>query len=380
VGYVPQALCWNLRDHPLSLPGEINLKFEKGISIGGTVQDDSDKPVSGATVEIYAPALVDGTEGVSTVEKPRTDREGKWRCDVVPKNITRCSIVVQHPDYLNAQSVVTEDMKQFKHVLRLGRGGNVTGQVLDQKDKPVEGARISYPLYAGDMLEPKAKTDAEGRFELKKCRLGPTSIFVSAKGFAPQYQAIDIGKETKPLEFRLEPGNTIRGRVVDLHGNPIAKTKVYAESWHKFRVFDSVVADQDGRFVWNSAPSDEVVLDFNPPGNWTRINQPLTASEQEQTITLYPELDIRGTVTDEASGKPIDQFQIIVSIDWERDGGMIKDKRIPGQKGLYEYKSKFSYPATYIGIEAEGYKPALSRKFLPIEGKQQYDFKLKKIK
>ena len=40
-------------------------------------------------------------------------------------------------------------------------------------------------------------------------------------------------------------------------------------------------------------------------------NVPLTASEREQTVILYPKLVITGRVTDAETGRPVPKFRVV---------------------------------------------------------------------
>ncbi len=384
-GYAPRRLVWQPHEYPQSFPERLTLQFERGISIGGNLQDELGRPVVDATVEIEAhdanSHFSHGTVPV-LIEKVVSDQYGKWRCNIMPERMAGGAISVRHPDFISTGADTLEEMKQFQHVLTLKRGGLVDGQVVDKNGSPIEGVKVSYSAVDdGAITDVKAKTDAQGRFQLKQCHLGNRRIVVWAKGYAPQSREINIALENKPILFTLEPGATIRGRIVDQQGVPVHPAKVFIESWHNIRWFslDGVTVGKDGRFVWDSAPHDEVLLGFVARG-WMRKKQTLATSEEEQNVILQPELAIRGTVADAQTGKPIDRFSFSLDADWERGASVIHNNLIEGCHGVYEIRMDEPCPAYYVRVQAQGYESAVSRRLTATDGQQTYNFRLKRNK
>ncbi len=89
------------------------------------------------------------------------------------------------------------------------------------------------------------------------------------------------------MTFDLKPGHPLRGRVVDDAGNGVAQAWFVAATWRGLNTIHTEVrADADGRFVWDSAPEDEVICDVERPGYMTRSNIRVTAKEDEQTFVI----------------------------------------------------------------------------------------------
>jgi hypothetical protein len=120
-----------------------------------------------------------------------------------------------------------------------------------------------------------------------------------------------VGPEAKPLEFRLQPATTLRLRAVDPSGKPLVGVSFLAYEWpaggspsfHAIRFHAST--DAEGRVAWSSAPSDPVIFHVRKTGYRTNFRQIVTASPQEQVVTLYPEPVIQGAVTDAETGTPV---------------------------------------------------------------------------
>ena len=386
-GYVPQFYDWTdwtSETEMASIPGELTMRFQKGITIGGQIQDPSGKPIAGAKVEIMMPATSSHSGGVAFyLGTLKSDKQGRWRCALAPEDISSVSLTAEHPDFTPGRAASTPAMKEQKHVLRLERGVLVRGQVLDTKGKPVKGVSVSLGWTWAQSSDPQAKTDVQGQFVLKNCPLGSSTVTVQGGGFAPECRKITVEKENAALAFRLEPGVALRGRVVDHQGKPLQGVSVASDTWREARTLTfRTETDAEGRFAWNNAPRDAVLFALSAKGFRSNRTTSLTASNDEHTITLNPELVIRGTVVDVQTGKPIDRFQFCSGFRRDTENQTFFSNRFTaGTNGRFEYHmAEEIMPNNYVKVVADGYLPAVSRAFKPTEGEQPFAFKLKKGK
>jgi hypothetical protein len=324
-GRVPVHYRWDHDPPSVKVPERLTFHFRPGTVIGGRVVDESGRPVADAKVEVLIPATQSKVPAhyffhAATVA---TDTVGRWRCDTVPADLAGLWICFGHADFLPGQasldslvepakSVLEKGLLAEAHVVRLEQGVTLTGRVLGPDGKPVTGARAAFgrgPMECSH--EPETKTDPRGRFELQNCRKGPSAVTVQADGFAPQMIKLAVGPEAKPLEFRLQPATTLRLRAVDPSGKPLVGVSFLAYEWpaggspsfHAIRFHAST--DAEGRVAWSSAPSDPVIFHVRKTGYRTNFRQIVTASPQEQVVTLYPEPVIQGAVTDAETGTPV---------------------------------------------------------------------------
>src|SRR5262249_30188101 len=155
---------------------------------------------------------------------------------------------------------------------------------------------------------------------------------VQAEGFAPSLQDVRVEPRARAaaLNIKLEPPATVRLRVVDATGKPLAGAHVAADTWRGHRsIMYRKDVDADGRFTWASAPPDAVLFDVLKTGYMARRRVPVTASEREQEVVLDPRLVISGRVDDARSGQPLPQFRVIHGqryewsdrISWETSAG-----------------------------------------------------------
>lgn len=116
---------------------------------------------------------------------------------------------------------------------------SVTGRVTDG-EKPVAGVAVT--LLAADpstrfRAVTRAKTDAEGRYRLSNVQPGRYQIMpfapvyvVQGMGEWPPGKPLNLaaGEEVADIDFRIERGGVITGRVTDADGNPVIGEAVSA--------------------------------------------------------------------------------------------------------------------------------------------------------
>jgi len=213
-------------------------------------------------------------------------------------------------------------------------------------------------------------------------------LTIKADGFAPALKEIIVHKETPPVEFRLELGCTICGRIVDSEDKPVENALVTANKWRGHRSIDwQSKTDSDGYFEWNNAPLDEVLFNVNKKGYMSICDLPMSC-EGEYVIEIYQPLRMSGKVVCAESGEPIDNFKLIYMVDWGdtppvcplcgSPGCLERVPFYPFTSGRYELS--FDHPADEyrFQIEADGYIPAISPTFAGDEGDVVFDFELKK--
>lgn len=167
--------------------------------------------------------------------------------------------------------------------------------------------------------------------------------------------------------------------------------RIGAQSEVPWRSTANAQTDAEGRFTWTSAPSDAFLVHVFKDEYLRRDPVSLTASDQEQVVTLDPALVISGSVTDAVTGKPVPRFRVVEGVDQleERQGiaslflgkkHIIRWRRMGAVEyngGRYSRKFDMPEKETYVRVEAAGYEPAESRAFRPKEGAVVQDFRLK---
>lgn len=394
-GYVKKTVEWRSEGVGDTIPETYTLSLEAGVPIGGIIQDEQGQPIDGATVHLMLPNQGDQPgkapsprEFVSMDEaKNKSGPDGKWGCDTVPENFKEMYVRLEHPQYVGDEYYgsrplpAPEELKAMTAVMVMKKGLELKGIVTDKDGKGIKGASVLIGADRFGSDKGSMKTDGEGKFFIGNAKPGPLVLTVKAKGFSPDLRQVEARKDMPLVEFKLEPGRTVRGRLVDVEGNPVRGAFVAADTWRGNRSLEyRVDSDANGRFVWKEAPADEVLFDFGKQGFQSLRRFAMKPQDDEYVIKLLPPLRVSGAVTDADTGKPIDSFQIIPGIIWA-DQQQVNLERYgikPGADGKYTMEFSEPYPSHVIRIEAEGYLPMVSRGFKDTEGSVSLDFKLKK--
>jgi peroxiredoxin len=403
-GFVPVSLSWRNFGGNDPIPDTFKLQLERGSAIGGIVNDEAGKPIPNAAVQLSIPYRA-GEESsrvqLDLYNYPiKTDAQGRWRCDVVPKTMLQAFIRLSHADFLSDETFgetpvpPLPKLRDMTGIMVMKKGLPVAGKVLDDQGMPIGGAKV---YQGGDRFGtnyPQTKTDANGNFHFAHCRPGAELVLtVTAKGHAPDQKTLALDKELGDIEFRLEPGHTIKGRIVDPDGKPIPKVLIATDTWRGHRALNERFdTDADGRFVWNDAPADEILTDFLKQGYMDNRRVTIKASDQDIVVTLRKPVRVTGTVVDAETGKSVENFKVKQGIAWENQPATLTadqrlawavtwqsgDPEIHPQNGKFEFELTAPYPGYAVRIETTDYLPEESRVFKDNEGDISLEFKLKK--
>jgi beta-lactamase regulating signal transducer with metallopeptidase domain len=390
-GFVSQHHYWK-KDRRLNieLPTQLQLKFDAGHTIGGIVQDEQGRPIEGAQVDphmhwpwrqsyVFRTNLMLDAEGRSRSDIV-TDAEGRWQWDGAPEDLSQAQIDITCPGYLDWM----RGCRSLGAVCILKRGGTVSGRVVNTEGQPIKGADVRIGEENRSWhSESETKTDAAGRFVFENCPREFSVITVQAGGHSPQLRKVVVGEEQDVGDIQLGPAHTVRIRVVDRDGKPIQGAKCYPEQWREHRGLKADLAtDAEGRVQWQSAPEDAVLWSIHKEGYMSVRSSSLEPSGNEHTITMAPQLVLRGAVTDAVTGEPLPAFQIIegrLSSPGE-DPWWSSDAPTDYQSGSYEFRFKYPIEGQYLlRVSAPGYEPAESRPIAMDEGAVTLDFALKPV-
>lgn len=380
-----------------TLPPELVIQLDPGVVIGGVVRDDQGKPVAGAQVRINGVARDAAGQVIEEeIETVETDAQGRWACRSVPSQPQGLSFKVTHPEFLPAEydqadeagqgyDVSTKSLLARAAVMTLEPGIAVTGSVLDAEGKTLAGAEVV--LASGDELANRgqARTDDNGHFRVVALETGAAALLVQAPGRAPQQRKFQLESGLAPFEFKLAPGRTHAGRVLDEAGKPVAGAVVAVERWQDLDLLKwRAETDVDGRFIWDSAPLDAITLSVSKPG-FNRTTLPVGEMvAPELTLRLARTFLFTGRVLDAETGQPITAFRLVRGRVW---GGFEEDQtswQAERDRPLSNAEGTFSLGLDYQSggrvrfmAVAEGYLPEASPAF-DETGWHEHEFKLKK--
>ena len=364
---------------------------------GGVVKDLNGKPIEGVLLKL----MFDTKNGMMDTRRARSDGQGKWRT-LLPANLTRLTLRAQHLDFVPTigdpgfQNPPLARMQDLTSEFVMRRGTEIQGAVRNQMGEPVGDVLILggnlYSRTAGGWERTAnapmedlttVRSDKEGRFRLGNLMANKARLQFLSYDYAPQVKKLIPEEFDGPLEIVLHEGGTIRGRFIDVAGDPIPGTYIYGNEWvmdEQLRLNVRAFADDNGVFELKHIPIEGTKsFSFGARDSKYRRNRKylgmsansLTPREEPYEITMFEPITFTGRVVDTDTGEPIKRFT--VRTGWERPGKdriyfnpMASPSRIRSDDGTFEKKLSgvhVSYPSDTgyaIGILADGYIPATS--------------------
>ncbi len=287
----PGHLPTEIRDLPAA-GGAIEVNLARAMVYRGVVLDENGKLLAGAIVRIDTPSPLPAGQWTRHDCETIADGQGAWASPPMPAEVASVNIHLAHGDYqgahrhLSTHSVSAEALRDGTKALSiLPETTTVAGTVVDQALRPISHATVrAIPGRIGG-----ATTDAGGNFEVKTIPAGAAAVMVQHEGYAPAIADVRTPRrDGQKLQIQLTPAKRIRGRVTDTEGQAVAGAYVRAVLSDRWRIYgDSLIADQNGRFEWGSAPDAGITYEVSAPGYF--LMQPvLQPGENEHVIQLQP--------------------------------------------------------------------------------------------
>ncbi len=237
----------------VQIPREAPLRIvlqPSGVLEGRTVDQDG-RPVAGARVSVlpvdqFSPALLLGRPPRATSEE-----DGSFRIEAPPGSLELRAMAEgrQSSKMVRVELQPGQTMKGIEVVLPAG--AVVEGRVLSPRGTPVAGAEVG--LVFSQMTREAAwssvrvTADGEGRYRLEGVPPGPQTFQAEHPGYRRAARDLSVQAGENTLDFSLEGGGEIRGRVVDDAGAPVSSAMVFLrEDW---RTRESGLSGADGSFT-----------------------------------------------------------------------------------------------------------------------------------
>lgn len=332
------------------------------ITLAGRVVDGWGAPVEGASVELLTPigrqrhVAYDLDHSVPRTWRTESDEDGAFRIDVAP-SLEGASLVVAcdgHPSYDQPAPLVTrEDMWIVLSGPEDG-DGVLDGVVVDPSGAPVAGANVGFGLEV-------AVTGSDGRFALPLAddegfnvraerflgeAIVPGELVATAPGHQPgRYRAKANADGTfawpERVVVRLGPeALTLRGRVVDEAGVPVAGAEVWVDDptlvgigasgpvvLEEQAIVDEgddgvlVRTDADGEFELGAMSGRAYRIVGHDPDTLLRTAAVTAEAGAEDVVLRLPPnavwSELRGRVVDR-NGDPVPDVTIAVTSDTQK--------------------------------------------------------------
>lgn len=257
-------------------PGErksdLALILDRGGIVSGHVLNQNGHPLPDADVQLFSPSNAYGNIDDRGF-KGKTDGTGYFEISGIEVGErTQLYASARKEGYAKGRSPIidlTSRQPEAATHITLSPGGFVSGRVTDSESLPIPGARLRFisSEFPGDPSSSvvTAQSRADGTYVLANVTPGEAQVAVTRSGFAGQTRKVTV-KESSPTEninFTLEPGLEIEGKVEALDGNPIADARVRATkiSRGRARSSESGITDRNGRFKLSNLSSGDYRLE-----------------------------------------------------------------------------------------------------------------------
>jgi hypothetical protein len=244
----------------------------RGGRLAGSVRSPDGAPVHAAQVLLLHGPFSQAEDIECLAPPPPTERvtleDGTFEVDGLAAG--RVTVRARAPGFAPTTSYAAIELGVTSRVeLVLELPARVVGVVRDERGVAVSGASVVAGTY-GDFDSGLAKSGSDGAFRLEDLRAGEISLHVShrEKGKAGTSLTLVAGEEST-WDPRLESGQTLGGRVIDHHDQPLAGWLVVAtvgESFHNWPTSD--YTDDEGRFLLPQCPREDFIVQVREPETW----------------------------------------------------------------------------------------------------------------
>jgi RNA polymerase sigma factor (sigma-70 family) len=222
----------------------------------------------------------------------------------------------------------------------------IAGQVVGADEKPVAGAQVGVviavknairPLEWGDQLTVlgPVKTDGQGHFALPRHpfawkHYARVQLIATAREHGLAWKDLLPAKKTSEILVHLPKEQIIRGRLVDLQGQPAAQVEVYFPTMANRKNGPALsgfwptpaLTDPQGRFVFRGIGLEDAgtLQVFHERFARQRLGIDKVDLTREHTWTLAPARIIEGEVLAGDTGKPIAHARLSISASEKKYG------------------------------------------------------------
>ena len=252
-------------------PTPLRVVLRPTARVSGRVLDPDGKPVAGATVAVSEDAreLSSSRSMGGGPKQGIADDEGGFAfADVAPGPFELSADAPQHQSAELRGLEVKPGQELSGLEIVLPPGASVEGRVLSPEGSPVPNAWVAVVEAAragtAAFSSLRSSTDADGHYRIEGIAPGPHTLEASSEGYRRAVHDVEAKGETRGVDFQLDRGLEVSGRVIDNAGNPVAGAVVFvAGGGGNSRVTDS---QEDGSFRVAGLENGKYSLHASPRG------------------------------------------------------------------------------------------------------------------
>jgi hypothetical protein len=364
----------------------LDLVLQPFVRVAGRVVDAESSPVGGASI-VAAPAgaplfqsLFNGQgEAVSAPD-------GRFTLLLSPQWTDELQLIVRHGSHAPGRSerFAPKGKAPAEVTIRLGRGVEVSGQIVDASGRGVEEATIAW-IEVDDKsgFRPPAeqllrndggvwpKSGKGGSFVVRVGE-GKYDFAATAPGHrAGSERGVEVGSAGAKVRLVLEPAATISGIVVREDGTPVEGVRIAVVDDRR-TVDEAVTTAADGSFTLGGVAPGELRLMAMKPEEMVEETITTTAPASNLRIVVPAAGGLRGKVINAGTRLPVGQFTVVLKRKSAVSGRRPEQYT---QKRFYDANGLFDFPALPAGeielsVTSEGYVPAKTKKITLVAGEK----------
>jgi len=356
---------------------EIRLILQPGILLIGVTQNEKGDAIANASIAIRKeeggmPFLSPFPD--TPKEYGRTDRTGRFLINGL--EIGKYSLLASAPNYSSVVTPVEISTKISVEpiIIRLPSLGLISGTVTDVDDKPISGALLS--LASSLNAVHTTISDGSGTFQFSSIPISNiAAISARAEGYASASLQVKI--PAKNVHFKLLPGITIRGRVIDDSSEKPVQDfyldrviRNQRQIAFQFSPAGKAYHTEDGTFELSEIPSGSNTWKVHADGYKNETIGPINidagATPEELVFRMKKGKLITGRVIDASTGNPISNVSIHFELTNGGDLGQMRrfmfamgsgESVMTGEDGTFLFQglpddpvSVYAYQSNYVAV------------------------------
>lgn len=358
----------------------------------GRVVDIDGKPVTGARL-LARERERDGDQTDRALAC--SDADGRFTLDDLRADMAH-TLLVHHPGHATAAIDFPADELERAH-LELGdvvmqRPARLAGLLRTPDGAPLEDLRVllTYgrvdagpePSWFGEGFgagRVTARTDARGRWSFVDLPPGRYSLSAGEKGWARRAElevALEAGESADDIVLELEPEPSIRGVLVDEHGEALVGLAVRASRPYGRGTYD--LTRVDGSFGLFGLELGEYTLSVSAFGSLhDRHFEGVAAGSHELRLVLAPiELVTLEGVVLTPAGDPVPGCSVVWSASPEAEGGPVTDA---DRAGRFRIELEAEKPVKLIAFPSADDRPGFTQREGFENGRTMWSYRTERL-
>ncbi|HKV11424.1 MAG TPA: carboxypeptidase-like regulatory domain-containing protein, partial [Thermoanaerobaculia bacterium] len=319
----------------VSLPAEeaVKIVLSPASRVSGRALGPDEKPVPGARV-----VLMEMRETIrggfssqvpGRVDQAVVDEEGGFVFENVAPGSINLSAMAPRRQEAELEGLEVRAGQELANVdLVLAPAATIEGRVLSPAGRPVPGAEVAVQEAGKSGMvgfsRLRAMTDGDGVYLLDGVPPGPRTLAASAEGYRRTVRDLDVKAGGNALDFDLETGLEVSGRVVDDSGAPLAGAQVWLRANVPTPDAPRAITGADGAFRFSGLSEGTFRLTANKAGYTDASRGQEVILSGSSVNSLEIKLAPGGEITGHISGLPFDQLsKVRVFAGWETNAGRV---------------------------------------------------------